>query len=132
MLRVTAAIIERKGKVLICRRPQCKVMCGLWEFPGGKIELEETPEACLKRELNEELGINAEIGEHICSSSQSSINNQIELIAYRVHYPEGSIELREHEDAKWIHISEHSEYDFAPADISIIDHLLPLYSYDDE
>lgn len=128
MLRVTAAIIERKGKVLICRRPHNKQMGGLWEFPGGKIETEETPEACLKRELNEELGIDAEIGEHICSSSKSSINNQIELIAYRVSYPEGNFELHAHEDAKWIDISEYADYNFAPADISVIDYLLPKFS----
>ena len=124
MQRVTAAIIERKGKVLICRRPSNKAMGGLWEFPGGKIESEESPEACLKRELNEELGIDAAIGEYICSSSKSSINHQIELIAYHVPFPEGSFELREHQDAKWIHIEDHADYDFAPADISIIDHLL--------
>ncbi|MCC6932153.1 MAG: (deoxy)nucleoside triphosphate pyrophosphohydrolase [Deltaproteobacteria bacterium] len=125
MMKVTAAILERNGKVLICRRPQNKTLGGLWEFPGGKIEAEESPKDCLKRELQEELGIEqADIGEYLGTYHYHGLNNQIELYAYRVPYPHGQIALHEHEDAKWIKINDHIEFEFAPIDEDIIDTLL--------
>ena len=57
VLVAAAALIDADGRVLICQRPQGKQLAGLWEFPGGKVELGETPEECLIRELQEELGI---------------------------------------------------------------------------
>ena len=65
MIKVTAAIIVDSGKVFIAKRKPPGRMPGMWEFPGGKIEEGETPEQCLKRELHEELGIDAAIGRHI-------------------------------------------------------------------
>jgi 8-oxo-dGTP diphosphatase len=61
MVRVTAAVIEREGQVLIARRGEGRALAGKWEFPGGKIEPGETPEQCLVREVREEFGIEAEI-----------------------------------------------------------------------
>ena len=57
LLVAAAALVDADGRVLICQRPEGKALAGLWEFPGGKVEVGETPEACLIRELNEELGI---------------------------------------------------------------------------
>ena len=57
LLVAAAALVDADGRVLICQRPEGKALAGLWEFPGGKVEAGETPEACLIRELNEELGI---------------------------------------------------------------------------
>ena len=57
LLVAAAALIDAEGRVLICQRPEGKQLAGLWEFPGGKVEAGETPEACLIRELEEELGI---------------------------------------------------------------------------
>ena len=57
LLVAAAALIDADGRVLICQRPEGKQLAGLWEFPGGKLEPGETPEACLIRELEEELGI---------------------------------------------------------------------------
>src|SRR5215471_15993729 len=62
MIRVVAAIIERDGRVLICRRPAGKAFSGKWEFPGGKMRPSETPGQALERELREELGVAARIG----------------------------------------------------------------------
>jgi len=63
MIRVVAGMIEREGRVLICQRPVHKVFGGKWEFPGGKMRLSETPRQALERELREELGITARIGD---------------------------------------------------------------------
>ena len=68
MQKVTAAVIEKDGKILIARRKRDDSQAGKWEFPGGKLEAGETPEACLKRELREELGIETEVGAFFCSS----------------------------------------------------------------
>jgi mutator protein MutT len=65
MVRVVAAIIEQSGRVLICRRPAGKVLCGKWEFPGGKMRPSETPRQALERELREELGVAVRIGDVI-------------------------------------------------------------------
>ena len=125
MIKVTAAILERNGKVLICKRPDNKNLGGLWEFPGGKIEAEESPEDCLKRELQEELGIEkAAIGEYVGTYHCHGLNSKIELYAYRVPYPQGKISLNEHADAKWLKIDEHFRFEFAPIDEDIIDTLL--------
>ena len=69
MISVTAAIIIDNGRVLIARRQPPGKMPGMWEFPGGKIEKGESPEACLKRELREELDIDACVGEYIAPTS---------------------------------------------------------------
>src|SRR5262249_43671380 len=66
--RVTAAILEQDGTILLVRRPVGRVFRGTWEFPGGKIEPEETPEGCLARELEEELGIVVEVGHLVATS----------------------------------------------------------------
>ena len=65
MIQVVAAIIERDGRVLICRRPRGKVFAGKWEFPGGKMRPSETPQRALERELREELGVAARAGDVI-------------------------------------------------------------------
>ena len=68
-LLVAAAVIEKDGKILIAQRKKGWRFAGKWEFPGGKIEPNETPEECLRRELREELGIETEIGDFFCVST---------------------------------------------------------------
>ena len=65
---VTAAVIERDGHILIAKRRQGSRFAGKWEFPGGKLEKGETPEQCLKRELQEELEIVTVVGDLICTT----------------------------------------------------------------
>ena len=67
MTTVTCAIIENNGKILIARRAKGQKLAGKWEFPGGKVEDRESPEECLKRELEEEFAIQDEVGEFITS-----------------------------------------------------------------
>ena len=83
MTIVTCAIIEKDGKILIARRAEGQKLAGKWEFPGGKVEDGESPEECLKRELEEEFGIPTEVGEFITSTKIGSPKVPYWLLAPR-------------------------------------------------
>ena len=127
MQKVTAAIIEKRGKILIARRKKSDSLANKWEFPGGTIEAEETPEECLRRELFEEFGIEAKVEELIGSSQFHSPRQSIELIAYRVVHVSGEFKLAAHQEIKWVRPSELNSYDFAEADIPIVRRLMVIY-----
>ncbi len=120
MTRVAAGVIEKGRKVLIAKRKKGGPFGGMWEFPGGKIEPGETPEDCLKRELFEELGIEAAAGELIVSNVHSYGQITVELLFYRVSWTKGKLDLREHEEARWVLPRELKDYDFLPADIPVM------------
>ncbi len=124
MPKVTAAIIEKEGKILIARRKKEDSMADKWEFPGGEIESNETPEECLKRELFEEFGIDVEVGEFIGSSRALSPPHSIELMAYRVSHISGEFRPAAHQEIRWVLPSELKGYDFTEADRMIIKKLL--------
>jgi len=86
---VTCAIIEKEDKILIARRTADQKLAGKWEFPGGKVEAGESPEECLKRELEEEFGIQAEVGEFITSNKHHYEHISIELMAFDTTYISG-------------------------------------------
>src|SRR5690606_31681547 len=97
-IQVAAAIIERDGRVLVARRAPGRHMAGHWEFPGGKLEPGETPQACIVRELAEELGVAVVAGEVIMESRHAYPGGENELVAVPVRLEGG--ELREtHHDA---------------------------------
>lgn len=120
MQKVTAAVIERDGKILVARRKRQDAQGGKWEFPGGKLETGETPEDCLKRELQEELGIETEIGEFLCSSKVAYDHMAIELLVYRASHVSGEIALRVHDRVEWIVPEALSKLDFSEADKPVI------------
>ena len=117
--RVTAAVLERDGRILIARRGKGDPLEGKWEFPGGKMEPGESPEACLRRELREELGIETRIGPYLGTSHFAYVHASIELVAYRATFVSGELELREHQEVAWIPSEELLAYDLAEADIPI-------------
>jgi 8-oxo-dGTP diphosphatase len=121
MRQVTAAIMEKDGKILIAKRKQTSTLGGKWEFPGGKIELGETPEQCLKRELREEFGVEIEVNEFICSSQCAYSHIDIELMAYKAKYISGDFQLNVHDEIKWVNIDEARKVDLAEADRPILD-----------
>lgn len=88
-LQVVAAIIKNKDKYLVARRASHKSLPGKWEFPGGKIEKDETPETALKRELLEELGIECLVRGHLITTHHNYPEFSIELAAYNVEYIRG-------------------------------------------
>ncbi len=118
--QVTAAVIEKDGKILIAQRRKGSTLGGRWEFPGGKIEPGETAEVCLKRELKEEFEIESEIGKFIIASQFRYCLVPIELLAYRVNHLSGDFKVNEHEEIRWVDPSELSSYDFMPADKPIV------------
>ena len=122
-LHVTAAIIIRNGHVLIAQRRPDDAMGGKWEFPGGKIEQGETPQACLQRELREELGIVADVHDLFAVNTHDYADRKIELSAYTAGIRSGDITLHEHSDARWVAIDQLRQFDMCDADWPFVEKL---------
>jgi 8-oxo-dGTP diphosphatase len=118
-IKVTAGIIKDNDKVLITRRVSKENFAGGWEFPGGKIEINETPQACLARELKEELNIAVSIGEFCTEVIHDYGNMNINLIAYYCTIIDGEIQVSVHDKYQWVKINDLLKYDLLPADIPI-------------
>lgn len=118
--QVTAAIIRKGSKILIARRSPNKHFGGFWEFPGGKIEKGETAQECLKRELEEELGIIIRVGQFFMENEHHYDDKIILLKAYECEHISGNIVLNDHDQIKWVEKSEFVNFKFAPADIPFI------------
>lgn len=116
---VTAAIIIKDGTALVVRRAPSEKLAGKWEFPGGKVEAGETAEACLERELYEELNIRGTTGQHLCDSRYDYGSGAILLKAYLYNWTSGKMKLTVHDQLKWLHPNELLSVDLAPADIAV-------------
>ncbi|SEP01088.1 (deoxy)nucleoside triphosphate pyrophosphohydrolase [Paenibacillus sp. OV219] len=124
MILVAAAIIEDKqGKILIARRKEGKSQGRMWEFPGGKIEANETAEECLRRELREEMNIEIDPYEFFGENDHFYGELHIKLIAYKAQFLGGEIKLVDHDDYKWVSHGQLFEYEFAPADVKFVEML---------
>lgn len=125
MIRVAAAIIENEeGLLLIARRKPEKSQGGLWEFPGGKLEEGESPEACLRRELMEEMRIEIAIGAFFGQNDHFYGAVHIQLIAYQAKHTAGEIRLADHDQYEWVQVKQLMNYEFAPADIKFVQMLM--------
>lgn len=130
MMRVTAAVLEREGQILIARRRAGKHLAGKWEFPGGKIEEGESAEECLRRELREEFSIEAQIGDFLASRVHVYPEKAIELLAFQARYCGGEFVLSCHDAICWVTPEQLRDYDFAEADHFILDLLVSKGSCD--
>lgn len=123
-IRVVGAIIRRGNKVFAARRNPERSAGGLWEFPGGKVELGETPEEALARELREELDIEVDVGPFIDQSISNVDCATIELSCYfavlRSAEPTSSTD---HDSMTWVPLDELDQFEWAPGDVPIIKHL---------
>jgi 8-oxo-dGTP diphosphatase len=118
---VVAALMLRGDEVLICQRRPDQPMALQWEFPGGKIEPGESPEAALARELNEELGIDATIGTRVTHIRHNYRHGgAVDLQFFAVYEFRGEIENRIFKDVRWVKLEDLPNYDFLVADRGLI------------
>ncbi len=122
LLVVAVALIDADGRLLLTRRPEGKPMAGLWEFPGGKVEAGETPEAALIRELDEELAIdvsqNCLAPFAFASHGYDDFHLLMPLYVCRVW--DGVVRPREGQETKWVQPNRLRDYPMPPADIPLI------------
>lgn len=123
MIEVVCAIIKINGKILVTQRSEKMSLPLKWEFPGGKIESEETEVDCIRRELKEELNIDVDVQERLGPVVYSYPDFKIKLIPYVVKYISGNIILNEHAQYKLLNISELLILDWAEADIPIVNQI---------
>ena len=122
VLVVAVALIDVDGRVLIAQRPEGKALAGLWEFPGGKVEPGETPEACLIRELQEELDITVS---HACLAPFVFASHEYEsfhllMPLYLVRRWEGTVRALEHKAVAWVKPKDMDRYPMPPADPPLV------------
>ena len=119
--QVVAALIIRDNKILICQRTEDQVMPLKWEFPGGKVERDEDLKDALRRELDEELGIDAVIGRKIAAIQHTyASGTSLELYFYRVDQFKREIQNRIFHDVRWVDRKELPTYDFLEADVRLV------------
>ena len=128
VLVVAVALIDGDGRVLIAQRPQGKSLAGLWEFPGGKVEAGERPEAALIRELREELGIDVTEAclDPFVFASHAYETFHLLMPLYLCRRWSGLVEAREHAALAWVRPNRLAEYPMPPADAPLIAWLCDL------
>ena len=122
LLVAAAALVDVDGRVLLCKRPHGKHLAGMWEFPGGKVDKGETPEACLIRELDEELGIKvveACLAPFVFTShAYESFHLLMPIYLFRRW--DGVVQAREHEAIAWVKPNRMADYPMPPADAPLV------------
>ncbi|WPR76065.1 (deoxy)nucleoside triphosphate pyrophosphohydrolase [Algoriphagus sp. NG3] len=126
---VTCALLFSDQKVLCAQRSATMPLPGLWEFPGGKIEVGESAEECLAREILEELGINITVIQAMPASEYSYKSGvMIHLLPFICNWDEGELRLIEHQAARWLRKEELKTVNWAPADIPIVQDLMDKWN----
>ena len=122
LLVAAEALIDTDGRVLICQRPEGKQLAGLWEFPGGKVEAGETPEDCLIRELNEELGITAKRDclAPFVFASHAYEDFHLLMPLFLCRRWSGTPQAREGQTLAWVHAAKLGEYAMPEADRPLV------------
>ena len=120
MTQVVAALIRQGDRCLICRRPAHKARGLLWEFVGGKVEPGETKQQALIRECREELAVTVDVGEQFMELTHVYPDLTVHLTLFHASITEGTPQLLEHSEIRWIPVSEIDDYEFCPADEEIL------------
>ena len=128
LLVVACALLDADGRVLLAQRPKQKTLGGLWEFPGGKLEAGETPEACLIRELREELGIDVTAAclAPLSFASHGYADFHLLMPLYICRKWQGICQPLEGQQLKWVRPARLRDYPMPPADEPLIAHLQDL------
>ena len=119
MITVTAAILSKDNKIFLARRNSKTKHAGKWEFPGGKMEQDESGEQCLSREIKEEFSIDITVNEFFAESIHEYEHAKIRLLAYRITWVSGKMVPKDHDRIAWVSPDKLLEYDLLPADIPI-------------
>jgi len=123
---VVAGLIKKDQQVLVGQRPEDHSLAGQWEFPGGKIELGESPEIALARELMEEIGIDAQIGELKLAVTHSYEDVGIIILFYEVTYWKGEPKALHHSQIEWVYPEELKARTIPEANRRVIDRLMTI------
>ncbi|TPK22988.1 (deoxy)nucleoside triphosphate pyrophosphohydrolase [Mesorhizobium sp. B2-5-9] len=128
LLVAACALVDADGRVLLAQRPQGKQLAGLWEFPGGKVEAGETPEQCLIRELQEEIGIETDIPclAPLTFASHSYDDFHLLMPLFVCRRFRGIAQPREGQALKWVRPKQMRDYPMPPADAPLIPFLIDL------
>lgn len=125
---VTAGIISYQNKILIAKRSHAKKPPYMWEFPGGKLEENETLPQCLEREIMEEFSLPITVGEFYTISTFEYEFGTFQINAFLAQAQTSEIkDLNSHDDYKWVDVTELDSFEFAPADRPIVDQLKQDY-----
>ena len=124
---VVAALIKKDNNVLIARRSTGdENVLGKWEFPGGKVEPNETEGHAIKREIKEEFELDIKANKYITNNVCEYPTKTVDLRLYECEYISGEFKLHDHSEYKWVNINELLNYDLAPADIPLAKYLKEL------
>ena len=128
ILVVACALVDADKRVLIAQRPEGKTMAGLWEFPGGKVEPGERPEATLIRELHEEIGITVQEAclAPLTFASHAYDDFHLLMPLYICRRWDGPVIAREGQKLAWVRANKLRDYPMPPADLPLIPHLIDL------
>lgn len=118
-----AVIWNDRGQILIDRRRQEGLLGGLWEFPGGKLETGETVEACIQREIREELGIEIEVGDHLITIEHTYTHFHVTLNVHHCRHISGDPQPIECDEVRWVSPEELDQFPFPKANVTIIEAL---------
>ena len=127
MTEVVAALIWKGDTFMICQRPAHKARGLLWEFVGGKVEPGETKEQALVRECREELAVTLQVGEVFMELTHQYPDLTVHLTLFHASIQEGTPQMLEHNDIRWITVEEIDRYPFCPADEEIFRRLKDAY-----
>jgi 8-oxo-dGTP diphosphatase len=120
IMKVVAAVIEKDGRVLIARRREETSFGGYWEFPGGKVEDDESPEIALAREILEEMGVKIQVKDLLQSVAYHHPPVSLELLAYRADLVTHDFKLIDHDEIRWAAPSDLAEEEFTAPDRPIV------------
>ena len=123
IIPVSCLVLLHQGKVLATQRSETMDLPGLWEFPGGKVELDESPAACLIREIWEELSIGIQICSPLTPVLHAYPTKYIQLIPFLATWETGTLQLSEHAQYQWLARQDLLSLDWAPADLPIVEEL---------
>ena len=123
-IRVAGGIIRNKNRFLLCRRGPKEIAAGMWEFPGGKLEIDETPEECMVRELKEELSIDVKVESLYANYTYLSEDIIYDLYFFIIKIYKGKIRKTVHDKIKWLKLEEFINYEILPGDGPLIEQLI--------